>query len=427
MNNHKKTKRSEPKGFQFPENLIEFDPVSGKYIANPYPREPDTQKEDIKGANMPSKAVSPLKPLDFNNLFSDDTKMSSKSNRPQNKRSIKPLDFKDLHSDTKEVATKIRKVSTAPHSARRLFPLKKQQHSIPSFSRDITSRTSLLSQKRNENATSAKSSPLLKMEEVEQKLLKRTTSLKDYQFRSPDLPKFRFSKLANSHGQSEILEIPEVIVEECETFLKQMDNEVMEEEHEPKTPDSTQEFRNLEQLCKDSPITSVCNLMQDTRINSIKKAKSFLVTHLELTKQIEKFKQEEEIRHMKFIQDEEIRYQQTINMLNTVLEKLTNNEENSIENKTNRRSERLLKKNPFMKSKLLTSPSVPNTDLRKSTLKKNLAAKSLDFQICSPRVQKAMGLYNSLSFFQTPKSDRKNLSARLQDQCFLLQDTPVHK
>ncbi|XP_056629996.1 uncharacterized protein LOC130440720 [Diorhabda sublineata] len=441
MDNHKKTKGSKVKGFQFPENMIEFDPVSGKYIALPFPKSQDIQKEDIKVANIQSKTKSPLKPLDFKNLFPDDSKMSSKSNQPQNKRRLEPLNLNDLHSGTKEMPTKIRKIDKTPHSARRLFPLKKQQNPRTSSNRYSTSGISTLSNKRKSTAGSTKSSPLLNMEEVEQKLLKSTTSFKGYQFRSPELSKVRLTKLTNSHGKSEILEIPEIIVEECETFMEEIDNKVMEEENEPKTPDSTQEFRNLEQLCQDSPITTVCNLMQDTVLNSDKNTKSVSDADLELKRKIEKFIKEEEIRHKKFLkdeeirhknflQDEEIRHQRTTSMLNTVLEELTKIEINCKENqslKINRRSERLLKKSPLIKSKLLTSPVVPNSDLRKSTLKKNLVAKSLDYKVCSPRVQKAMSLYNSLTIFQTPKSDRKNLSARLQNQCLLLQDTPVHK
>ncbi|XP_057669207.1 uncharacterized protein LOC130901689 [Diorhabda carinulata] len=441
MDNHKKTKGSKVKGFQFPENMIEFDPVSGKYIALPFPKNQDIQKEDIKVANIQSKTKSPLKPLDFKNLFPDDSKMSSKSNQPHNKRRLEPLNLNDLHSGTKEMPTKIRKIDKTPHSARRLFPLKKQQNPRTSSNRYSTSGISTLPNKRKSTAGSAKSSPLLNMEEVEQKMLKSTTSFKGYQFRSPELSKVRLTKLTNSHGKSEILEIPEIIVEECETFLEEIDNKVMEEENEPKTPDSTQEFRNLEQLCEDSPITTVCNLMQDTVLNSDKNTKSVSDADLELKRKIEKFIKEEEIRHKKFLkdeeirhknflQDEEIRHQRTTSMLKTVFEELTKIEINCKENqslKINRRSERLLKKSPLIKSKLLTSPVIPNSDLRKSTLKKNLVAKSLDYKVCSPRVQKAMSLYNSLTIFQTPKSDRKNLSARLQNQCLLLQDTPVHK
>ncbi|CAG9826466.1 unnamed protein product [Diabrotica balteata] len=298
-------------------------------------------------------------------------------------------------------------------------------------------------------------SPLLDMEEVEKDILTNKKTLGNVPFK-PIVKQNK--KVTNSkHGRhtSKKTELdPKYAIDKCKNIPEIQTNSSDEPEtddamkDEPKTPDSSREFHKLELICNDSPITNMCNLMQDTVINSIKKPKLNNNSNSNLTvciNNIENIIRNEELSHQQSIaqlnqaiRNEKLTHQQSIAQLNNVLQTLKslvpdeNHDKENQNSSANRRSERLLKTTPLKNTKLLTSPAILRSDdLRKSTLKKNMVAKN-PYCKQSPRVQKALELYNSLrshaSVLETPRSDRKNsnLSSRIQSQCLLLQDTPVH-
>jgi len=139
-------------------------------------------------------------------------------------------------------------------------------------------------------------------------------------------------------------------------------------------------------------------------------------------------------------------YEENLSRMLAIVNKLENGDENIAENdeekensSVKRRSLRLRNKSPS--SKPVGSPVILKSgDLRKATLSKSLVFKAQKYQVNSPRIQKAIDMYNSTkntcNALLTPKVSRLpespfnlrgNLSMKVQQQCLLLQDTPVHK
>ncbi|XP_028139056.1 uncharacterized protein LOC114333387 [Diabrotica virgifera virgifera] len=399
------SRKSDFRGFKLPTKMFDIDPETGKKILLPLQFENSDTKQGIPVTkSSPAKLV----PIDFNKLREE--------------------------IEAEERQSKKRKID-APHSAKRLFTSTFQPRETLANKRKskqlVIPRKSKVFQNQNP------SSPLLNMEEVEEEILTNKKSLNKVPFK-PVLKQIteEFHATRGGHKiKKPEIRIPEFKIDKSENIPEHInpsdecERGLMEDEL--KSPDSSREFNKLELMCVDSPITNMCNLMQDTVINSIKKTKlnnnspnkSNLVTCIN------------NIQDM--MRKEEIRHQETMTQLNNVLLTLKSlvPDENFKENQNstaNRRSERLLKKSPPKNKKLLTSPAILRSDdLRKSTLKKNMAAKNPDCEK-SPRSQKALALYNTIrsnSFvLETPRSDRKgsNLSHKIQTQCLLLQDTPVH-
>nr|CAH7752268.1 unnamed protein product [Callosobruchus chinensis]CAH7760603.1 unnamed protein product [Callosobruchus chinensis] len=272
-------------------------------------------------------------------------------------------------------------------------------------------------------------SPLLDLESCEEQLLKKP----GYNFVSPRKPRYEFSQNQNVNP-----------------------------------PKST----------TDSPISAMCNLLQNAGINSAKKIprlnnipSSSLKEIIEMentnferleSSQTEELKELERMIevHLQLVESlMGIKYKKETNLSEfrklhqEKLEWLTKQSENgnnpeeksdSVADKENnprlvRRSMRLQSKSPvpLRNSKPVVSPVIP--DLRKSTLKKNMAARHQ-----SPRTCKAMDMYNSFkelhkTVLETPRIDRsmsearspnssfkKNFSRKVLDQCMMLQDTPKH-
>ncbi|XP_072376710.1 uncharacterized protein [Diabrotica undecimpunctata] len=412
-------RKSDIRGFKFPKIMFEVDPETGREILLPL----NFQNNDIKQGNSATKS-SPIK--------------------------ILPLDFNKIREEIQgERQSKKRKID-APNSAKRLFTSTFQHTETLANKR----RSKQLSMPRKSKVFQQPSSPLLNMEEVEEEILTNKKSLNKVPFKPilKQITEEMHDRRSGPKIKNSEIGIPEFKIDKCENICKNVNplDECERDliENEPKTPDSENEFNKLELMCIDSPVTNMCNLMQGTVIDSIKKPKLNINYNSNLTiciNNIENMKRNEELRHQQSIaqlnttiRNEELRHQQSITQLNNALLTLkslvpdeNHNKENQIST-VNRRSERLLKKSPLKNTKLLTSPAIlRKDDLRKSTLKKNMAAKNPDCEQ-SPRTQKGLALYNlmrSNSFvLETPRSDRKgsNLSHKIQTQCLLLQDTPVH-
>lgn len=317
------------------------------------------------------------------------------------------------------------------------------------------------------------------MEEVEEELVKKKRFMQGYPFKTPSKPVTKFSQ--NSKGSSFKLDekyIPKIVIS-----------------HVTESPCSNESFLKLEKVCsvedprandeyEKSPISSVCNLLNETNINSSKKNKNKVFSDFTNIRQhindmenilIEsstvfenyKIKHEQNIsRITELLENDRKDYENFVmlqnrnrNTMYSILKELkytsqdpTYSKEANEENKENtpvhhRRSRRLLNKSPIQTqgAKLIVSPAIlKSKDLRKTTLTKNLVNKSQQYKIESPRIQKAMDLYNSMrcevSILATPKFDKnclresprssnlqRSVSRRVQNQCLLLQDTPIHK
>ncbi|CAG9826465.1 unnamed protein product [Diabrotica balteata] len=418
-------RKSEFGGFKFPKKMFEIDPDTGKIIPLPLNFESD-ETDNLDKVDKKSSNFSKLEPLDFNKLRME----IEESERQSKKRKI-----------------------DAPNSAKRLFTSMGRQTDEALVNKRRSKNVAI--PRKSKILQNPSCSPLLDMEEVEKDILTNKKTLGNVPFK-PIVKQNK--KVTNSkHGRhtSKKTELdPKYAIDKCKNIPEIQTNSSDEPEtddamkDEPKTPDSSREFHKLELICNDSPITNMCNLMQDTVINSIKKPKLNNNSNSNLTvciNNIENIIRNEELSHQQSIaqlnqaiRNEKLTHQQSIAQLNNVLQTLKslvpdeNHDKENQNSSANRRSERLLKTTPLKNTKLLTSPAILRSDdLRKSTLKKNMVAKN-PYCKQSPRVQKALELYNSLrshaSVLETPRSDRKNsnLSSRIQSQCLLLQDTPVH-
>ncbi|CAH1107783.1 unnamed protein product [Psylliodes chrysocephalus] len=340
--------------------------------------------------------------------------------------------------DTEEIPSKLRRKEVTTKSIRKgLFSSRGDQNSRSFKTRDSSYGKQNMPKKVPKIIS--KSSPLLNMEEVEDKLINQNR----FDFLSPQHCVTKCTDSKNSTSKEKTVNIPTTIQEESEDPCI-TDQQV---DYEPKTPDSIGEFNDLEEMCMEknleSPITSISNLMQVTGINSsVKRTKLNFNTNSELRIAVNEVEQ--------LIKDEETRHKENMLKLNSLRKSLMNLVGDETENKENnpiksiRRSIRLHNKSPLKDNGKLvfTSPTFSRSgDLLKNTLKKNLVAKHLDYQ--SPRTKKAMELYNSMRsinpLLETPKTERKvsaetpnsissrEMSKKLQSQCFLLQGTPNQK
>ncbi|VEN46677.1 unnamed protein product [Callosobruchus maculatus] len=270
---------------------------------------------------------------------------------------------------------------------------------------------------------------------------------------------------------------PLLDLESCEEQLLKKPGYNFQSPREPRYEFTQNQNVNPPKSAKNSPISAMCNLLQNAGISSTKKLprlnnipssalkeiiementeyeklestqteeltelKRMIEVHLQLVESLM------DIKHKKETNLCELRkkHQEKLEWL-TKLSENNNSEENcdSVADKENnprlvRRSMRLQSKSPVpvRNSKPAVSPVIP--DLRKSTLKKNMAAR---YQ--SPRTSKAMDMYNSFkelhkNVLETPRIDRsmsetgspnssfkKNFSRKVLDQCMMLQDTPKH-
>ncbi|KAJ8979653.1 hypothetical protein NQ317_006364 [Molorchus minor] len=301
--------------------------------------------------------------------------------------------------------------------------------------------------------------PLLDMEEVEEELINKKACLNGYPFRTPNKPVINFTKNTRS-----------TLTKKAKLEKKNPSKKLMDKTPESVSSNET-EFLELEKMCctdepeKDknqSPISSVCNLLESTVLNSVKKCKSENVTDIqsgidaiesileENTRCFEqyKIKQEEYVTNLSNIINKN--NHEICKILDKLRSSSANTETDNKENRPigNRRSTRLSNKSPVSvnKNKITVSPVILKSgDLRRTALTKNLVAKTQRYEIQSPRIQKALNMYNSMrsdiSVLATPKLDRnggltesprssnvsRTLSRRVQSQCLLLQDTPIHK
>ncbi|CAH1110340.1 unnamed protein product [Psylliodes chrysocephalus] len=342
--------------------------------------------------------------------------------------------------DTEEIPSKLRRKEVTTKSIRKgLFSSRGDQNSRSFKTQDSSYGKQNMPKKVPKIIIISKSSPLLNMEEVEDKLINKNL----FDFLSPQHCVTKCTDSKNSTSKEKTVNIP-TIQEESEDAC--ITNQQVD--YEPKTPDSICEFNDLEEMCMEknleSPITSISNLMQVTGINSsVKRTKLNFNTNIELKIAVNEVEQ--------LIKDEETRHKENMLKLNSLRKSLMNLVGDETENKennpikSNRRSIRLHNKSPLKDNNgklVFTSPTFSRSgDLLKNTLKKNLVAKHLDYQ--SPRTKKAMELYNSMRsinpLLETPKTERKvsaetpnsinlrEMSKKLQSQCFLLQGTPNQK
>ncbi|XP_023025672.2 uncharacterized protein isoform X1 [Leptinotarsa decemlineata] len=433
--------------------VFDIDPISGA---------PDSTKNSIE---TKSRRMVELKPL---HLFGDFKVPAEKSCEKKTKKTVelKPLQLK--LEDFKEPEAKLRK--TESNSVRKgLFTITNNRSAQGGRS-SLNKRNSAARKKLNKKVQINKKinpvelSPLMNLEEVEEEFLNKKASLRGYPFKSPAKPVLNFTRNnLNMETKTKKCMVPQVIVEEpSESFIeKEPDITEVVKMEEPKTPDSasSNEFLKLEQmcfteemrdLCKESPISSMCNLLSDTGLSSTKKSKVNPYKESNVAINIKNIIQSEEIAFNQYRVVHEGNMKKLFHILSslekkaeTISEVKTPDKENN-PNRSNRRSVRLQNKSPHggNNEKLLISPSILRSgDLRKSTLKKNLAARNQDLNNQSPRTRRAFNLYNTLrekhSILETPKLDRKALaetpnmgryiSMKVQNQCLLLQDTPVHK
>ncbi|KAG5870954.1 hypothetical protein JTB14_037379 [Gonioctena quinquepunctata] len=413
--------------------MFDRDPVSGKLIPLP----------------MYSTAPSNL------------SAKKSSEKKEKRKMELKPLHL--MFGTFTEPETKLRKTDSSNIVRKGLFTMPKQEPSLNKRNsvarKNLNNKKSQMKKKNNQTG-----SPLLNMEEVEEELLSKKISLRGYPFKSPSKPVINFMKNhLKSETKQQKINIPEVIIEEPTLTSSLIEMQTLDNKlDEPKTPDSASstEFLKLEgmfcdemrDISTESPISSMCNLLSDTGLESIKKTKM-------------NSRKESNIKHIlinikNIIDSEQMAFNHYKSVHEANLKKLSDllcafeKQDSANEAKTpdkenisthNRRSVRLQKKSPLRTNndKLLVSPSILKSgDLRKSTLKKNLEARNHEIQNQSPRTRKAFDLYNSLRekqsiLLETPKSDRKALgetptmaryiSMKVQSQCLLLQDTPIHK
>lgn len=320
------------------------------------------------------------------------------------------------------------------------------------------------------------------MEKVEEELIRKRGFIQGYPFKAPSKPVIKFRENSESspfkeQGKLNEKNTPKIIVTRA-TVDSTSSNEA--------------EFLELEKICcvegseknnecARSPISSICNLLEGTVINSIKKNKVAFPNVLQNISKLENILTESKTaveeytinrernisKITELLENDKKEYENLVMLQNrnnnvvygilkelkcafsnTVSDIETNKEENKENTPVhNRRSRRLLNKSPIQTdgAKLIVSPVVlKSKDLRKTTLTKNLVTRSQQYNIESPRLQKALDMYNSMrceiTLLATPKFDRnylqesprssnlsRNLSRRVQNQCLLLQDTPIHK
>ncbi|KAJ8946286.1 hypothetical protein NQ314_008911 [Rhamnusium bicolor] len=244
-------------------------------------------------------------------------------------------------------------------------------------------------------------SPLLDMEEVEEELINKRGFLEGYPFKTPSKPAIKFTKGVKSSP-----------------FIKKVK---LEKKITPKRATPTQ--------TRDSISSNENEFLELEKNKLTKKEYDKLVAV-----------QEENTNKISAILNE-------LKSSSTDLSSETETRDDKNSPLHNRRSKRLFYKSPVQakNAKLVVSPVINRgQDLRRSTLTKNLVTKSQQYQFQSPRLQKALNMYNSMrneiSILTTPKLDRqgliespktsnlsRRLSRRVQSQCHLLQDTPVHK
>lgn len=188
----------------------------------------------------------------------------------------------------------------------------------------------------------------------------------------------------------------------------------------PSDNNSENEFLLNEKQClMESPVSSVCNLLKGTNIDSAKKPHKHTS---DMIAAIEGLINEEIIEFNRYQKAHERR----INALKHIL---NNMKDNCKENTPNRRSLRLAVKNTPLLRKNAVSPAIKkHEDLRKKALTNNLTT------ILSPKSACALTAFKGYkeaqaSYLETPKSDKNKtlgLSNTLYEQIYELQDTPAH-
>ncbi|XP_018567260.1 uncharacterized protein LOC108907908 isoform X2 [Anoplophora glabripennis] len=392
---------------------------------------------------------------------------------------VTPLDMaaiaKERAADLEEPVDRKNKVQKVNNNSvrRKMFNLPSAGSQISQFSissRRTLSRRSITSQKEQQNKFKpGELSPLLDMEEVEEELIKKKGFLQGYPFKTPVKPVIKFNENVKSFPfiEQSVLNkqnIPRIVV--TTDSLSPNESEFLQLEKVYRADDSGKVNE-----CDKSPISSVCNLLEETIINSSRKEKNNklntrqnIINDLEnmLTEYrttFDEYKTTHDANISKIaeiLETDRTQYATIValqeknqNAITRILDGLKSDSSDTNKENTpvhNRRSMRLFNKSPrqTQSAKFVVSPAVLSKDLRKSTLTKNLVTKTQQYNIESPRIKKALDMYNSIrceiSVLATPKFERndlnesprstnltRNLSRRIQSQCLLLQDTPIHK